>query len=86
MAFGLGNVMFVAVNEPIALRKFIEETMEHVQKTKKQQEYREMAAAFGAAQAPPPPPGPQAGGKFCMRCGSPNPPSAAFCASCGNRF
>ena len=84
MALGMGNVMFVSVNEPIALRKFIEETMEQVQKTKKQQEFREMAAAFGAAQAAPL--GPQAGGKFCTKCGAPNPPSAAFCASCGNRF
>jgi membrane protein YdbS with pleckstrin-like domain len=87
-AMGMGNVMFIAVNEPIAMRKFAQETMDDIMKQKKKQEYKEMAAAFGEAGTPAPKPGaPVAKGrKFCEKCGSPISPGAAFCASCGAKL
>lgn len=86
VAMGMGNVMFVAVREPITVRKFAQETIDAITARMKQDEYKQMAAAFKSAQTGPPGAPPAKGQKFCNKCGTPNPAEAGFCSSCGGKI
>ncbi|MBI5001534.1 MAG: PH domain-containing protein [Euryarchaeota archaeon] len=83
VAVGLGNVMLIGVEDPIAVRKFSQEIIEYALKEKKKEDYMEMAAAMTV---PKPNADQRPGQKFCSKCGAPNQAKAAFCSSCGGKI
>jgi len=86
---GGGGVIWLRVDDPVNLKKYVDEVVTTFQREKKMQDYRAMAAAMAESQrAGAPLPVAAAGGpsKFCPSCGANASASAVFCEKCGKKF
>jgi len=86
---GGGGVIWLRVNDPVNLKRYVEEVVNVFQREKKMQDYKAMAAAMTESQkAAMPASAPATAGpvKFCPSCGNKANVSALFCEKCGKRF
>ena len=83
-----GGVFWRGTKDPLNTRRFVEEVTSYMQRSKKIQEFQDMARVLQASgtQMPGtvPPVAPSPGAKYCPKCGAQVPASAKFCASCGS--
>jgi len=86
---GGGGVVWLRVNDPVNLKRYVEEVVNVFQREKKIQDYKAMAAVLTESQkAGMPMPDAAISGafKFCPSCGNKAGASAVFCEKCGKRF
>ena len=86
---GGGGIIWLRVDDPVNLKKYVEEVVNAFQRYKKMQDYKAMAAAMTESQkaeAPSPAAAISGAVKFCPSCGSKASASAVFCEKCGKRF
>ncbi|HKZ47325.1 MAG TPA: PH domain-containing protein [Thermoplasmata archaeon] len=72
--FAGGDVVFLAVDDPVGTKRAVDELLERSRVARRQRELQELASAVGAR-------GPQP--IFCSFCGSRLVPGAAACGNCG---
>ncbi|MFQ5918607.1 MAG: zinc ribbon domain-containing protein [Thermoplasmata archaeon] len=90
----MGNIVFLGVPEPIAVRRRSQNIIDRSQDQMKERDYRKMAETFKEVEASPLPrvrPEPvvtvteRKPAKFCEFCGAAVEGVSKFCEKCGNR-
>ncbi len=86
---GGGGVVWLRVNDPVNLKKYVEEVVNAFQRERKMQEYKAMAAVLTESQkagVPAPAAATSGAVKFCPSCGNRASAGALFCEKCGKKF